>query len=455
MLFVNKNADDLKGRAFMKKKTIALLTASLLTGASLFSACGSTNTSSGGSSSGSVDETQKITVWAWDDKFNVAIMKTAAEYYNKLKPDAKVEIEVIPNSKEDVYKKLQTGLASGGKSLPDITLVEDYSISQYLNAYSKYFYALNDDINYDEFSPYKVEVMTYKDKVYGIPFDSGVTGMFFRRDLIEQAGLTEAALQNITWDEFIEVGKTVKEKTGTALTVVSAANYSSLFRLMIQSAGQWYFNGTGDITVENNTALKEALEVTKRMRDSGVLLEVQDDAGVAAAINGGTTATVVNAAWRVSTIKAEASQNGAWGLAPTPRLDIEGGVNASNTGGSSWYVLDNGQDKAPIIDFLKTVYAGEKDFYSQILVDQGALCTWLPAQESTAFDTPDAFFGGQQIYKDFSSWLKEIPAVNYGEHVSEANAAVNAATYNYLQGTTDVDTALKEAQAQLKNQIGG
>ena len=66
-------------------------------------------------------------------------------------------------------------------------------------------------------------------------------------------------------------------------------------------------------------------------------------------------------------------------IATTPRLNVEGAANASNTGGSSWYVLDNGQDKDPIVDFLKTVYAGDNDFYAQILVNQGALCTWLPA----------------------------------------------------------------------------
>ncbi len=440
---------------------MALLTACLITSTMLLSACGTAQSSSSAAPSESeavssaAPEAKTITVWAWDDKFNVAIMKTAAEYYKKLKPDANVTIEVVPNSKEDVYKKLQTGLASGGKSLPDITLIEDYSISQYLNAYAKYFYPLNDDINYDEFSPYKVEVMTYDGKKYGVPFDAGVTGMFYRRDIFEQAGFKKADLQNITWDQFIDIGKTVKEKTGTALTVVSAANYSSLFRLMMQSAGKWYFNADGSLNISGNAALKESLEVTKRMRDAGVLLESQDDAGVAAAINGGTTATVVNAAWRISTVKAEPSQSGKWGIAPTPRLNVEGATNASNTGGSSWYVIDNGQDKAPIVDFLKTVYAGDKDFYAKILVDQGALCTWLPAQTGDVFQTADEFFAGQKVYADFSSWLPKIPAVNYGEHVSEANAAVNAATFNYLQGTTDVDAALKAAEEQLKNQIGG
>jgi lactose/L-arabinose transport system substrate-binding protein len=189
------------------------------------------------------------------------------------------------------------------------------------------------------------------------------------------------------------------------------------------------------------------------MRDAGILLECADDSTLAGAINGGTTATVVNAAWRVSTVKAEAGQSGKWRISSMPRLNNPKSVNASNTGGSSWYVLENGQSKEPIIDFLKTIYAGDEDFYSKILVNQGALCTYLPAQSTGAFDTADPFFGGPKIFKDLAGFLPKIPGVNYGQYVPEANTAVNSALFNYLQGSITVDEALRRAEEQLKNQM--
>ena len=64
---------------------------------------------------------------------------------------------------------------------------------------------------------YKLSVMTDGDKIYGVPFDSGVTALFYRKDLIEQAGYTEADMQDITWEKYIEIGKAVKEKTGVAM----------------------------------------------------------------------------------------------------------------------------------------------------------------------------------------------------------------------------------------------
>ncbi len=448
----------------MKKRSMSLLLIIVLVFSMILSACGKKGDETGsknqtasedaGNSQGSGGEKQKITVWAWDDNFNVAVMKKAAEYYKKLKPDANVEVEVISNSKEDIYKKLQVGLASGGKSLPDICLVEDYSIYQYLNAYSGNFYPLNDELDYSQFSPYKVQAMTFKDKAYGVPFDAGVTATFYRSDYLEQAGFTAEDLNDITWDRFIEIGKEVEAKTGVKMTVANGTNYSSLFRTMMQSAGAWYCDLNGELTITDNAALKEALETIKKMRDSGIILECADDSTLAGAINDGTTASVINAAWRISTVKAEPDQSGKWAIASTPRLNNGSSVNASNTGGSSWYVLENGQNKELIVDFLKTIYAGDKEFYADILVNQGALGTYLPAQEGDVFETADEFFGGQKVYKDLSSWLPKIPAVNYGQNVAEANTAVNTALFSYLQGDIDVDTALQQAEDQLKNQLG-
>lgn len=43
--------------------------------------------------------------------------------------------------------------------------------------------------------------------MYGVPFDSGATGFYYRTDYLEQAGYSTADLEDITWNEFIEIGK--------------------------------------------------------------------------------------------------------------------------------------------------------------------------------------------------------------------------------------------------------
>lgn len=48
-------------------------------------------------------ETKTVTVWAWDDNFNVAVMKEAARVYGETNPDANINVDVVSLSKEDVY----------------------------------------------------------------------------------------------------------------------------------------------------------------------------------------------------------------------------------------------------------------------------------------------------------------------------------------------------------------
>ncbi|TKM29302.1 ABC transporter substrate-binding protein, partial [Enterococcus faecium] len=66
----------------------------------------------------------------------------------------------------------------------------------------------------DHFAPYKFEVNKVGDKIYGVPFDSGVTANFYRTYLMAEAGYTEEDMENLKRDEYIQVARDVKEKTG-------------------------------------------------------------------------------------------------------------------------------------------------------------------------------------------------------------------------------------------------
>ena len=63
-------------------------------------------------------------------------------------------------------------------------------------------------------------------------------------DLFEQAGYKIEDLQDITWDQFIDMGKKVKEVTGINLLAYDP-NDLGLLRIMMQSAGSWYTNADG------------------------------------------------------------------------------------------------------------------------------------------------------------------------------------------------------------------
>ncbi|MGL5382674.1 MAG: extracellular solute-binding protein [Culicoidibacterales bacterium] len=397
------------------------------------------------------DEKKVVTVWAWDKNFNIAVMEEAAKIYEA--NNENIDIQIVDYARADVETKMHTNLSTGTtKNLPDIVLVEDYTAQKFLAAYPGMFKDLTNDINYEDFAAYKVSPMTVDGQTYGVPFDSGVAGLFYRTDYFAEAGYTSEDLQNITWQDYLEMGKKVQEVTGKYLGGYDLNETSGLSRIMMQSAGDWYFASDGTVNIENNDALKEAFSIFQAMKNDGTIKSTNGWEEWVAAMNDGSVASVVTGAWIMPSIAAAEDQAGKWAVAPIPSLSTVDSVNASNLGGSSWYVMD-GKDNTDIaVDFLKSTFASDENFYQTILTNIGAIGTYLPSQGGEAYETESEFFSNQKIYSDFSQWMQEIPSVNYGVYVSEADKALDSSMSQLLSGG-NIDEILKNIQSQVENQI--
>lgn len=430
------------------KKKIFLTATALLVGA-VITGCGGSEKKEAQKSL----EKPSITVWAWDKNFNVPIMEDAAKIYNEKNPN--VEIKVIDYARLDIEQKLHASLSAGAvKALPDIVLIEDYSAQKYLTSYPGNFADLTNSMDFGNFANYKVATMTVDGKVHGVPFDSGVTGMFYRTDYLEAAGYKSEDLKDITWDKFIEIGKAVKEKTGKHFMSGGLYDDMGMIRYMMQSTGSWYFNEKGEIDFVNNEALKEAVTVLKKIKEADIIKITNGWGEWVGSINSGDTATITTGAWIIGSIKSAKDQEGKWAVAPTPKLNIEKSVNASNLGGSSWYILEKSPNRDLAVDFMKTIYAGDNGFYEKILTERGAIGTYLPSQSTKAYEEKDMFFGGQEIYQDFGKWIQTIPAINYGTYVGEADTAITGVLKYIIDGNITVEEGLEKAEKQLKSQLG-
>ena len=96
-------------------------------------------------------------------------------------------------------------------------------------------------------------------------------------------------------------------------------------------------------------------------------------------------------------------------MAPTPSLGIPGAhVNASNMGGSSWYVLSSGKQKVLAADFLNEIFAKDLDFYQihSAIPRRRRLAGWLHAMaRSTLATLRRSFFGGAKVWQQFSDYM--------------------------------------------------
>jgi lactose/L-arabinose transport system substrate-binding protein len=400
----------------------------------------------------------KVTVWCWDPNFNGYSMKQAAALYNKTHPEVTIEIVDIP---EQIDAKIEAGLQAGGAGLPDIALFQDWEIEKFIQNYPKAFVDLKAaGVDYSKFASYKVGPMTVGNSIYGIPFDTGSTGFWLRADMIKAAGLNPDDYQkNLTWADIVKLGVTVKAKTKKALIAYDNTGFDFL-RIMVQSTGTQFFNKDGSLNLRT-PAVKTSLAMLKELNDKGILYQAEGWNNWVSAINNGDAAGFMNAIWMIGTVKSRPENAGKWMVIPTPLLDgVAGAANASNNGGSSWYVFDGSKNKKAAIDFLKATWANSDSaalaFYNDILKACGAMGTYLPSRTGSNYTANDEFFyKSQPVYKDFSAWMEKVPVLMYTPNYTAAGQAIKNATLPFFQGKIKtVDDTIAAAEAEYKQTAG-
>lgn len=427
----------------MKKVVAIMLVGAMALG---LAACGQSGDGGNGGSTAKDDNT--LTIWAWDEAFNIPAANAAKEIYQAENPD--VDIQVVTMSQDEIVAKLNSNLASGTyDGLPDIVLIEDYRIQGYLNAYESEFSDLTDIASPDAFADYKTGVCTKDGKMYGVPFDSGVAAVFYRTDLIEQAGYTTEDMQDLTWDKYIEIGKAVKEKTGKSMLTLDPSDIGQI-RMMLQSAGSWYTDEDGNVDIADNQALKDAITVYKEMVDSGISKTVSDWDQFVGAFNDGDVATVPTGCWISPSVQKAADQSGKWAIAPFPRMEANSdSINASSIGGGGWYVLKNVGHEELAKDFLSKTFASSVDLMNTLATDINLVSTLKAASTAENYNKGVDFYGGQEIFKDLAEWTNEVPTVNYGENTYAIEDLMTEAMQQILNGA-DIDETLQTYQTQIE-----
>ena len=381
---------------------------------------------------------------------NIRALEIAQDIYAGENSD--VSINIVESAQDDIVQRLNTSLSSGvTDGLPNVVLIEDYRAQSFLKAYPDAFLPLTDYINAEDFAEYKIEATSSGDQVYGVPFDTGVTGLYVRTDLLEEASYTLDDVTDITWAELHEVGKGIFDATGVQLITMDL-NDLGLLRAMINGSGAWYTGEDGATpTIADNEALKEAFQTFKAMYDDGLVNVHNDWAQMLQAINGGIVSTVPQGNWITPSITAQEDQAGQWAVVPWPSQEVEGATNASNLGGSSFYVL-NTEGAEEAAEFLAATVGSSEAFYEQVMNEIGAVGTYLPVLETDTYDVEVEYFGGQQIYKNFAEWSDEIPAINYGENTYAIEDIMVSALQEFLAGG-DIDQIFENAQQQAENQL--
>lgn len=453
----------------MKKKLLSVLLCAAMS-AAMLAGCGN---NSGGTNDSKTDDTQKedtsgddtkvedgdaaasgdentLTVWCWDQKFNMYAMEEAGKVYQKDHPDFK--INVVETPWDDVQKKLTTAATGDAlDTLPDIMLVQDNAFQKNVISFPEVFTDLTDSgVDFTQFGEAKTAYSVVDGKNYGVPFDNGAVVACYRTDILEEAGFKVDDFTDITWEEYLEKGKVVLEKTGKPLLSCQSTE-SDVIMMMLQSCGASLFDDEGKPNMVDNEALKKVMETYRQLVEAGVCKLVNSWDEYVQTLTTGTVAGTINGCWIMASIQSAEDQSGKWALTNMPKLsDVEGATNYSNNGGSSWAITSNCKNMDLAKDFLKSTFAGSVELYETILPSSGALATYLPAGDSAVYAEPSEFYGGDAVFKKITEYASKCPSNNTGVYYYEARDQIATAIQNVIGGA-EIDDTLAEAQSQVES----
>lgn len=215
-------------------KRVTLVSLSLL-GTLVLGACGNGNGDSGGQVT--------LSYASWDTEQAPGLRKML-DAFEEQNPDIKVEMETTPW--DQYWVKLEA--ATTGGNMPDIVTMHSTESYKYMS--QSMLMGLNEliaenNIDMTNFTEGIAESYTYEEELYAIPKDASVIGLWYNKELFDQAGI---AYPDATW-----TWDTLKE-AAVQLTDEEAGIYGFAADNSTEG-GYWpfiYQNG-GEVFIDENT----------------------------------------------------------------------------------------------------------------------------------------------------------------------------------------------------------
>ncbi|MCZ4125398.1 extracellular solute-binding protein [Streptomyces sp. H39-S7] len=186
-------------------------------------ACGgsSDNKSTGDAAKDPAGVSGEITYWDTSDATNEApVYQALIKTFEAKYPKIKVKYVNVPFA--DVEQKFKTA-AQSGKGAPDVVradvgLIPEYASLHYIAPLDGTA-ALKDTA---DFTQGPLNTTKYEGKTYGVPSVTDTLGLLYNKEIFAKAGIAKPPT---TWDEFISVSKTIKDKTGVTGTYLNPDTY--------------------------------------------------------------------------------------------------------------------------------------------------------------------------------------------------------------------------------------
>ncbi|MBT2291694.1 sugar ABC transporter substrate-binding protein [Paenibacillus albidus] len=317
----------------MKKWWTCLLALTLTAG---LTACGGGETNTAGSSKKDAEEIV-LKFATWGNPAQLELYQNLTDEFTAKHPNIRIQIDSIPFA--DYQQKMS--VLAAGRELPDIAWISERMVPQFMeNGILEDISEIEKDTSFDsaDIIPSTLELFRRDGKLYGLPFSTPPSVVFYNADLFEQSGLTspnELARQGKwTWAEFVASAKAIKDKASSAN--VYGANFFRDWKTWIILASYSWSNGSSpfnDDMTEYTWNDPYGVETMEMLNQMMFVDKSHPKAGEQVNFESGQIGMIFDNYSFVS--KAREIQNFKWSIAPMPS-GSEGSVPMM---GQAGYVL--------------------------------------------------------------------------------------------------------------------
>ncbi|TDC66308.1 extracellular solute-binding protein [Streptomyces hainanensis] len=332
--------------------------------------------------------------------------------YMELNPDITIEQDSVTEL-ADYIAQLRTRLGQNS-GLADIQAIEVGNIAEMTNELSDAWVDFNEYENVDpsHFMPFKVGQATDPDgRLIGLGTDIGPTGVCYRTDYFEAAGLPtdpeEVGALFADWESYLDVGEQFQADGPEGISWTDSA--PGLFNAVVSGYEERYTNAAGETVYQESQGVSDAWDLAVEASERGLTNQQQqftDDWNRAIA-NGAFATFSACPSWMLGHIAAQAGDEGQglWNVAASP--------TPSNWGGSFIGVPEAGEHRDAAVELAAWLTAPEQQ--ARLFSERGSYPSSAEAQQlPEVLNATNPYFGDAPIGQFFSAAAAEIPSSPIG-----------------------------------------
>ncbi len=381
-----------------------------------------------------------IVIWAYGSY--TKLVETAIAHYQE-HIDSEVIFEVKNLTPSQIYDRLDS--YKNINELPNIILVDDQELKKYLKKFNGVFATFENNLNTDFYTNCKLANITSEDGLlYGCPCSSEPVALFYNKDLLQYIGAEENLPDDITWDEFIEIGKQLRE-AAPDVYLLPPANH--LVRILMQSTGQLYYDVDGNISGNGS---REVMELIQYLYEEDLLYPESVPSSTTELIATGKIFSIIAESYwfpKIKQIVEEQSLEQKWCLTHIPKSETF--CCDVDIGGLSWLVVNKTENEEEqqaqrvVFDFLLNIFNQNNECSKAVIQEMAGTYDIVPAVNFVGdiLDKLDnnGCFTDKQVIKYLYEISTKATEIYYGEYTEDITQVLNESVDKIIFEGLDID----------------